>query len=682
MSIQTQFKTNISGKVRNTRLPKRKALWPLFEIISNSIHAIEENSDLKKGKIEINLTRNGHPDILKEERDIEKYPINSFEIIDNGVGFTDVNLNSFLTAESDYKIEKGAKGIGRFVALKAFRSVHYRSNFSKAEEVIKRSFIFKAQGKGIFDYHEEPTKDKQIGTSVLLNNFKHDYQKYSPSTLGNLAEQIVTHFLIYFILEKAPLIYLKDVNGNELLLQNYYATTIKGSIKNTEFTIRDSPFKVWLLRAFNTRTTHTIHYCANDREVKKDNLSKYIPDLGRRIEEEKGNYFVYHAYITGSFLDDNVDSDRTDFSLHKEEDIDEGEENIDEITLRNIRRRGVESIEKLLASYLEKVRLKKFQAYEQHINEAAPQFKAVLKYEPQTIKRMPPNLKGNKLDIELFKVQNKLEASVKELGEQIFNGDDDFKNSEDYQSKYTEYFEKFNEVGKANLAKYIVHRKAVIDLLDKFIGFDENDNLQTEDTIHNIFFPIRTESDEINYNQQNLWLIDERLSYHHYLASDKAFKKIPITDSNSLDRPDLLIFNNSFAFVEDDAPHNSYTIVEFKRPERKNYSSNDAKKNPVDQVIKYIRTIRGNKATDRKGKRVQFIGDNVPFYAYIIADFNTNLEDILEERDFKKTPDGMGYFRFHDKYNAYIEVITYQKVLKDAKNRNRILFDKLGLPTN
>lgn len=680
MAIQ-QFKTNISGKVRNTRLPKTKALWPLFEIISNSIHAIEEKGDLTKGKIEINLTRNGHPDILRAEDNIEKYPINSFEVIDNGVGFTNVNWNSFLTAESDYKIAKGAKGIGRFVALKAFRSVHYKSNFKHEEEVIRRSFVFKAQDKGIFDYAEQSTDDKRIGTTVVLNTFKNDYQKYAPLTLDDLAEQIVTHFLIYFITEKAPFISLKDVNGKELLLQNYYATTIKGSIKYREFVIKETAFKVWLLRVFNTRTTHTIHYCANDREVKKDNLSKYIPDLGKKIEEELDNYFVYHAYITSNFLDNNVDSDRTDFSLHKEE-ASEGEENIDEITLRNIRSRGIESIEDLLKDYLEKVRLKKFEEYEQHINESAPEYKAVLKYEPQAIKRMPPNLKGNKLDIELFKVQNKLEASVKELGDQIFNGDDDFKNSEDYQNKYTEYFEKFNEVGKANLAKYIVHRKAVIDLLDKFIGYDESDNLQTEDTIHNIFFPIRTESDEINYNQQNLWLIDERLSYHNYLASDKSFKSIPITDSNSLDRPDLLLFNNSFAFVDDAAPHNSYTIVEFKRPERRNYSSSGAKKNPVDQVIKYIRTIRENKATDRKGKRVHFIGDNVPFYAYIIADFNTSLEDILEERDFKKTPDGMGYFRFHDKYNAYIEVITYQKVLKDAKNRNRILFEKLGLPTN
>jgi hypothetical protein len=42
----------------------------------------------------------------------------------------------------------------------------------------------------------------------------------------------------------------------------------------------------------------------------------------------------------------------------------------------------------------------------------------------------------------------------------------------------------------------------------------------------------------------------------------------------------------------------------------------------------------------------------------------------------------MGYFNYIKNYNAYIEVISYQKMLKDAKIRNRILFDKLGIPTN
>ena len=54
---------------------------------------------------------------------------------------------------------------------------------------------------------------------------------------------------------------------------------------------------------------------------------------------------------------------------------------------------------------------------------------------------------------------------------------------------------------------------------------------------------------------------------------------------------------------------------------------------------------------------------------------------ILERRDFYKTPDGQGYYTFKSRrYNGYIEVMSFEKVKNDARKRNQILFDKLGLP--
>jgi hypothetical protein len=44
------------------------------------------------------------------------------------------------------------------------------------------------------------------------------------------------------------------------------------------------------------------------------------------------------------------------------------------------------------------------------------------------------------------------------------------------------------------------------------------------------------------------------------------------------------------------------------------------------------------------------------------------------------TPDGEGYFGYNQNYGAYIEVISYNKLLKDAKDRNKVLFDKLFSP--
>jgi hypothetical protein len=49
------------------------------------------------------------------------------------------------------------------------------------------------------------------------------------------------------------------------------------------------------------------------------------------------------------------------------------------------------------------------------------------------------------------------------------------------------------------------------------------------------------------------------------------------------------------------------------------------------------------------------------------------------EKDFKPMPDQLGYFGRRDNINLYIEVLSWDKVLKDANMRNRIFFHKLGI---
>jgi hypothetical protein len=45
----------------------------------------------------------------------------------------------------------------------------------------------------------------------------------------------------------------------------------------------------------------------------------------------------------------------------------------------------------------------------------------------------------------------------------------------------------------------------------------------------------------------------------------------------------------------------------------------------------------------------------------------------------RRTPDNLGYYDFNEALNAYYEILSYEKILGDAKKRNRILFEKLNL---
>jgi hypothetical protein len=111
---------------------------------------------------------------------------------------------------------------------------------------------------------------------------------------------------------------------------------------------------------------------------------------------------------------------------------------------------------------------------------------------------------------------------------------------------------------------------------------------------------------------------------------------------------------------------------------RNDYKVDD---NPFEQVNRYINNIRDAKAVDSTGRPIR-VDERTPFYVYIICDITEKVEYLAEkEYDFTKTPDGWGYFNFKKNVNAYIEVISYTKLVEDAKKRNRVLFDKLNLPS-
>lgn len=104
--------TNLRSRVSKLYILKTKAMLPLFEVVSNSIHAIFKKKEINynfEGKIEINLIRVGAIDILKESVNNDKYPIKSIEVIDNGVGLNNENFVSLKNLILKKKQKLGVK---------------------------------------------------------------------------------------------------------------------------------------------------------------------------------------------------------------------------------------------------------------------------------------------------------------------------------------------------------------------------------------------------------------------------------------------------------------------------------------------------------------------------------------------------------------------------------------------
>ena len=71
--------------------------------------------------------------------------------------------------------------------------------------------------------------------------------------------------------------------------------------------------------------------------------------------------------------------------------------------------------------------------------------------------------------------------------------------------------------------------------------------------------------------------------------------------------------------------------------------------------------------------------DHLPIYAYVICDLTPTLQKQARDLQLTRTPDSQGYYGYHKEYGAYIEVISFDKLIDDAQRRNKILFDKMGL---
>ena len=160
------------------------------------------------------------------------------------------------------------------------------------------------------------------------------------------------------------------------------------------------------------------------------------------------------------------------------------------------------------------------------------------------------------------------------------------------------------------------------------------------------------------------------------MASDVQFRAMPPLDNKSQSRPDIIVFDTTYAFTPTvGMPFQSVVIIEFKKPMRDDYTHD---KNPFSQICRYIEEIRSSKGVTHDGHPTGDL-EQAPFYCYVVCTITPTLEDEAKYFGLTKTPDRQGYFGYQDQYSAYFEVISYDKMVGDAKKRNAVLFDKLGL---
>lgn len=665
-----EFQLDLRGRLRNFVLPASSALVPVFEAVMNGLHAIREAERAgPKGLIVVEIHRRGQATFTDIEAGVSE-PIEAFVIRDNGIGFNADNYNSFCTSDTQKKAKIGGRGVGRLTWVKAFEEVVIESDYRAGEtELRRRRFKFTVDGIAEMTDERAPEEVSQTGTSVSLRRMKDAYYRQLAKGGETIAQRMVDHFLVA-LREKEARVIVEDGDQTHDVTKDIAA--VLRTAKKKSFRLAGEDFTLTYVKVVsNDVRGHRVAYLADERQVKTEQIHNHIPQLGKaKLLDEEGTAFWSLTLVESPLLDKVVSTERDTFHFPEEADSLELEAQ-GQLTMDRLRSAVVERVVKELETYLTPLRKKALEQAQAYVQHAAPQYRHLLKAKRDDVEALPPDLSEEKLDVELRRIAFRHEEKLRESASAVLRD-----GTVDAQA-YQELVSEANAAAIGDLAKYVRDRRVILNLLRQAVRRAPDGKYALEEAIHKLVLPMRTTSDDVPIDQMNLWLIDERLAFHAYLASDKPFTSIEQVASESTQRPDIIVFNRAMAFSDDTPPRlQTVVIVEFKRPMRDDY---DEKENPIAQVYEYIREVRKGIAKQRDGRPFQ-VSEHVPFYCYIVCDLTPKLRQFAEDHALTRAWDDQGYFGYNATRHAYVEIISFDKLIDDAEKRNRVFFERLGLP--
>ena len=643
------FKVDVVGKITNFDLPAKDAVMSILEAVINSIHSILERQQ------QDNSFQDGYINIIidKSKDNLFGKDVYSVTIEDNGVGFTAKNMDSFLTIESQYKKKYGGKGVGRFSWLKVFSKVEIVSNYCENNAFYKREFIFDT--KDNIDVIPQDSDVNEYKTTVKLVNPHQELQPFLYKSIENLAKIIAKHALYYLI--SNPIKIKIFENETEVLVNELVSNNIH-KINSSSFNTKNYEFKIIHYKINKSFINNNeVLLTADSRLVESYNVEKLIPILSGWVD----NFECYYVgIVSGDYLNAHVQANRLGFNISEES----GE--LDPYPcMRDIRDKIISEIMCILQDDINNIQEETYDKIVNYIEKQKPEYSVLKHYCDDKLRLIKPHLKEDKLDDELHRIYRGLERESRDKIRALIEEKEIF--GSNYKDVFLEEFSKFDDCSKSNLAKYITYRKIIIELLESALKRN-NDGYTKEEVIHNILFPMRSTNEEYGPCSHNLWLINDRLSYMSYIASDKR-----IIDGKN--RPDIICMDTPSVFKNDNysGMYDSLTIIELKRPMRDDYNDES---NPMVQMLDYVSKIRNGQAVTHDGRLIN-ADLNTRFYLYAVCDINQSLLKILYRGDYKQLPDRLGYYKYHSGYNAQIEVLSFDKLVNDARIRNRIFIETL-----
>ena len=662
---------NVKRLVENIR-SGTNVYTPLVELVVNAIQAIDTKG-IQNGLVEIEVLRNPQTDMTDHLEDVD-----GFVVKDNGIGFTKTNRDAFDTLYTEQKIADGGKGFGRFTCLKYFDRVKVSSTFAEGDTFRDRSFRMGVDKDIIIDENEGQSQAQATGAIVEISGIKS--VKFPDKKLETISRVVVERLLPYFVDKehRCPRVVIRDAqNPSDTVFLNDYlgkenSQIVEMKVDQGTFLLSanedEKSFQVRVFKLFAPRTAKSkVSLVAHRREVTDNPLQVYIPEFAEEFFEPgpdqdlaKGRNFVIKAYVFGDYLNDNVSLERGEFRFQIETDLLNG------ISQNDIEQKAAEIAQSALGTEIADRKTRKQARIDEYVTTDAPWHRVLAKEVDFSALPMRPS--NQDIELHLQKKKYEKEITTRTQVTALLNSE----NPDELGEKISQLIESISDNSKNDLIHYVSMRKCVLDLFSKSLEIGADGKHKSEGEVHDIIMPRKKDSEELNYDAHNLWILDERLNFTSYVSSDKPLQ-------SSGDRTDITVYNRRVAYRGDNEASNPITIFEFKKPQRDDFADPSSKEDPIQQIVRYVNQIREGKFKTPTNRDI-LVNDTTPFYGYVVCDLTKKVKDWLQkEKNFTPMPDGLGWFNWFGNISLYMEVISWTKLLRDAEMRNKIFFKHLGI---
>lgn len=641
---------------------------PLYEGIVNSYQA-----DAKNIKINFQIEKN--------------YTV-GYSIEDDGEGFINDNIDSFLELWSDHKIEKGALGSGRILCLKVFDNIIISSQTKDIGNSIGQkvdiNFSRNFAANTLEDINPIPTSSNKSFTRTEYKNINETYaaSKYynntkEPFDIEKVKENIFIKLLPMFInFNETGKDFSITVSGTKWLDKNNLKEQFdKHQFKKEPFTIVKD-LSVYDQENNDLKNEVSFNFTLLYRLTQDDlkqleqfygAADRYIHSFTKGVRLEKlpeGWSGIF--CLTSKYLDDRVKDSRNRFNIN--------ETNASKDTPITFM-----EIKDELRKILNKILLEKFPETKKEFIErkqlAAEKFPHLSRY----IKNID-NLTISESDI-LSQAEKEFNAEIKKVREEISKFTTAIKKDKKKfdEKAYEEITRHFTQVGREQLADYIGYRQTIIDMLLEIYDDSMNEAVLTpkEEDIHNLFMPQYKNSNNSFFYANNMWIFDDKFMSYNYSASDHTIEQIMVDvtgkPKNEIEeyqggkKPDLVMFYSSDPENKENQQYD-VLLVEFKRLN----NGIDSKEKALAQLKKYPYFIKENI------ERVRSI------HTYTIIDIDDEFKTTLVKFEkFKEHAFGdkenkvSAYYRYDEESNAHTHVVSFLQVIQDANKRNKVFLDIL-----